>query len=280
MIMAWWMDVVFLVALLLLGWALYRMHRESEIALEEGEQGLGELRPGEWLERIYPRRLIRQAGMLPANTALFYWLGKLVLALLLPLLLAELLGGLPLFLFVLIALLGFFSIDMWLVARRRARRQRIERTMGYFVDLIAAFLQSGMSLAQAFDQAARYGLPKNNPLAREVELASRELAAGKDRVETFYALAERTGVEDLERLAALMSVGFRVGAPLGETLEAQAELLRARQWDQAEALVNRRALEALFPMMLVSLPIIMVLVFFPAVVQIFEVFRQFTGAFG
>jgi tight adherence protein C len=278
--MSWWMDGVFVVALAVLGWALYNMHRESQVELQPGERAPGEIRPGDWLRSLYPRKLIRQAGMLPENTYWFYWPGKLVLTLLLPLVVTEALGVFALFLFVFFALLGFFAVDLWLLMRRRSRRQRIGSTLGYFVDLIAAFLQSGMSLAQAFEQAARFGLPKKNPLSREVDLIARELNAGGDRVEAFHALYERTGVEDVGRLAALMAVGFRVGTPLGETLEAQAELLRARQWEQSEALVNRRALEALFPMMLVSLPLILVLVFFPAAVQIFDIFSQFTGAYG
>ena len=291
MMLSWWFDLLFLIALGLIGYSMYRMQGASEasIALAEGEAELGKaeeaerevtstpLLPENWRELIYPRQLIRQAGIIPENITIFYWIAKFTLALLLPLMMAETLGGFSTLLTILLVFLGFTSVDLWLLLRRRWRRQKIERVLGYFVDLIAAFLHSGLNLAEAFEQASTYGLPRNNPLVREVDLVAREMRAGSDRVTAFYALAERTGVEDVLRLAALMSVGFRLGSPIGETLEAQAELLRAKQWEEAEALVNRRALEALFPMLLVSIPLIMVLVFFPAAVQIFELFGQFSG---
>lgn len=77
-----------------------------------------------------------------------------------------------------------------------------------------ALLLSGMGLSQAFKQAGRVGPPRRNPLAREAVILSRELEAGRDRSTAFAALAERTGVKDIERLAAVLSVGLRVGAPI------------------------------------------------------------------
>lgn len=280
MILSWWMDIVFLIALAVFIHSLYRMHRESESELDPSlENAKTQSVLGNGPTWIYPAKLIRQAGIIPAKISVFYWVGKLTLAFLLPLLIAEWLGSLSVLTYLTFALLGFGIIDLWLLARRRERRQKIERSLGYVVDLIAAFLKSGMNLGEAFEQAAKYGLPLSNPLAREISLSARELKAGNDRVTAFRTLAERTGVQDVFRLAALMNVGFRVGAPLGDTLEAQAELLRAKQWEQADALVNRRSVEALFPMLLVSLPLIFVLVFFPAAVQIYEIFAEFSGAF-
>ena len=278
--MYWWMDLVFIVALVVLVWALYRMHHASEMELEQSGKTGTEVNVQDSLEWLYPKRLIRQAGMVPAHVVVFYWVGKLILTILLPLLIAEFVGTISVLSFLVLALIGFSLVDLWLVASRRKRRQAIERSLGYFIDLIAAFLKSGMGLSQAFRQASEYGLPKKNPLAREVNLVARELDAGSEREAAFNSLAERTGVKDLQRLAAVMNVGFRVGAPITETLEAQSALLRAKQWEQAESMVSRKALEALFPMLLVSIPLLLVLVFFPAAVQIQQIFRLFSGAFG
>ena len=284
--MYWWMDLLYLVALVVLVWAMYRMHHASEAELEHSDSngnGNGNgtsINVQATIDSLYPSRLIRQTGMVPKQVAVFYWVGKLILAILLPLLVAELTGTLSLFVFTLIAVVGFLTVDLWLLLLRRQRRQSIERSLGYFIDLIAAFLKSGMNLSQAFRQASQYGLPKGNALAREVDLVARELDAGSEREAAFNSLAERTGVKDLQRLAAVMNVGFRVGAPITETLESQSALLRAKQWEQAESMVSRKSLEALFPMMLVSIPLMLVLIFFPAAVQMYEIFSMFVGAFG
>lgn len=278
--MYWWLDIVFLVGLVVMVWALFHMHQASEKELEHSAGEGIEIDVRESLSGLYPARLIRQAGMLPGQVSVFYWIGKLILTLVLPLLAVEFIGGVTALTLLVFALFGFIIVDIWLLARRQRRKRLIERSLGYFIDLIAAFLKSGMSLSQAFLRASEYGLPKENPLAREVNLLARELEAGGERESAFSALAERTGVKDLQRLAAVMNVGFRVGAPITDTLEAQSELLRAKQWEQAESLVSRKTLEALLPLLLVSLPLLMVLVFFPAAVQIFEVFQLFSGAFG
>lgn len=278
--MSWWMDLLYLLALVVLVWAMYRMHLASETELgEEDGNGTG-ISLQDTIGSLYPQRLIRQAGMIPSHVTLFYWVGKLILAVLLPLLLAEMLGGLSLFSVLVSALVGFLLVDGWLLAVRRRRRLLIERSLGYFIDLIAAFLKSGMNLSQAFRQAGQYGLSKTEPLAREVDLVAKELEAGSEREAAFNALAERTGAQDLYRLAAIMNVGFRVGAPITETLEAQSAILRAKQWEKAESLVSRKALEALFPMLLVSIPLMLVLIFFPAAVQIYEIFKLFSGSIG
>ena len=232
------------------------------------------------LDRLYPSQLIRQVGIIPHQIFLLYWLSKLLLAVLAPLLIAEVTASLPFAVLVVIALLGFMLVDIWLLVSRKIHRQAIEKSLGYFIDLIAVFLKSGMNLTQAFRQAAQYGLPSDSALSREVALVVRELEAGGDRDVVFDSLAVRTGVKDLEHLAAVINIGLRVGAPMTETLEAQAVLLRAKQWEKAESLVSRKSLEALFPMMLVCFPLLLVLVFFPAAVQLQALFTAFSGAFG
>ena len=177
-------------------------------------------------------------------------------------------------------MLGFFAIDLWLLARRRERRARIERSLSYFVDLIASFLGAGMHLSAAFRHAGRYGFPRRHPLAGEISLVGRELEAGRDRGEALLALAERTGVKDLKSLATLLNVGFRVGASIRVTLEEQADLLRAKQREGSMKLLNRKTLESLFPLLLVSLPIFGVLVGFPVVVELSKFFRLFSGYYG
>ena len=88
---------------------------------------------------------------------------------------------------------------------------------------------------------------------------------------------ERTGVKDLKTLATLLNVGFRVGASLQVTLEEQAELLRAKQREGGMKLLNRKTLESLFPLLLISLPIFGVLVIFPVAVELKKFFGLFIG---
>ena len=228
----------------------------------------------------YPRKLVRQAGIVPQHLNVIYWLGKLLLAALLPLIAmeaaVEFIGQpLPIGLITILAIFGFFWIDLWLIRRRRKRRRQIERSLSYFLDLMVAYLLSGMNLQQAFQRAGQHGFPTRHPLAEEVKLIAYELANGRDRDTAFRALAERTGVTDCQRLAAAMGVGMRLGGSIRETLEGQSDLLRAKRWQEGLKLINRKMLESLLPLFLIGFPIFLVLVFFPALVDLFNTFAMF-----
>ena len=264
----WGFDAVLLL-LIALGLGLLRL-----IRLDGGDQDLlsdGNLQDeGVQLSSspLFPSRLIRQAGIVPRQLGRLYWPAKMLLAVVLPMAMTEVIdtpvatGWL-----VLMALPGFLMLDIGLLLRRAQRRRRIQASLSFLVDRIVAYLNSGYNLSQAFRQAARFGLTRGNPLAREVLLLAQELDLGRERLSAFQALAERTGVDDLRRLAAVMQVGLQVGSPVAPTLAVQAGLLRAKQLRLSTERINRKNAEALLPMLLVCLPMFAVLVLFPAALQ-------------
>jgi tight adherence protein C len=232
------------------------------------------------LRGYYPR-VARQAGYDPGALRATYWMAKAALSLLLPLLLLEVsprgLRGAGLLALFVPALVGFLLPDLWLLHRWRRRRREITRSLGYFVDLLVAFLYSGMSLERAFNRAGREGLERNHPLGREILLVGRELDAGQDPSLAFQALAERTGVVELRGIAAALSIGLRVGAPVRVTLQAQSEMLWTKRREEALKQINAAAIKVMFPVMLCGFPIFFLLTFFPALLEIFDQFRFLRG---
>jgi tight adherence protein C len=229
------------------------------------------------LQTYYPR-VVRQAGYDPGSLRGFYWLAKAALALLLPLLLLEVssrwLRGTGLVALLVPALVGFLLPDLWLVLRRRRRKRQITRSLGYFVDLLVAFLYSGLSLERAFNRAGREGFERNHPLARELLLAGRELDAGQDPSLAFQALAERTGVAELRGIAAALSIGLRVGMPVRATLQAQSEMLWTKRREAALKQINAAAAKVMFPVMLCGFPIFLLLTYFPAFLEVIDLLRS------
>lgn len=234
------------------------------------------------LRGYYPR-VVRQAGYDPASLRQSYWLGKAALGLLLPLLLIEALPrwlrGSNLLALAVPAVVGFLLPDLWLLLRRRNRRRQITRALGYFVDLLVAFLYSGMSLERAFNRAGREGFERNHPLSRELLLVGRELDAGQDPSLAFQALAERTGVPELRGIAAALSIGLRVGTSVRATLQAQSEMLWTKRREAALKQINAAAAKVMFPVMLCGFPIFFLLTFFPAFLEILELLRGVRSGF-
>lgn len=228
--------------------------------------------------RVPYSRLVRQAGFEPGSFLLFLWLSKAALAVLLPLALLELVperfgpAGRPAL--VLSALLGFFAPDLWLLATRRERQKKIFWSLGYFLDLLVAFLRAGLSLDEAFRRAGREGFHPSHPLAQEVNLVAREIDLGKDRAAAFRTLADRTGIAAMRGIALALESGVRLGASVEATLRAQAELLRGRRREEALKKVQLASVKALVPVVICGLPLFVVIVFFPAVMEILRTFTD------
>lgn len=272
----WIIDVAALVLMVLAGYLVYLLetNRIGSDAAQANDRELPS--DDDWRPRfLYPARLIRQAGFRSEQSFLLYWSAKFALSVSIPLLLLEFLGGnMPWWVLALVALLASFMPELWLLRRRSNRRWQISNSLAFFIHLIVVYLRSGMSLSQAISMAATYGLEERDPLADEVKLLTGEIEAGRERTQAFDTLAARTGVEDLKRLAAVVSIGYRAGSPIIETLKSQADLLKSRQAQSVSELVNRKTMEAMLPMLLICFPVFIVLVLFPAVLQVFDVLRM------
>jgi|TARA_R110002049_G_scaffold97635_7_gene237863 Flp pilus assembly protein TadB len=273
-----WFDLVLGISLVIsLALVLVLQRSELSTQMDEIDSGLDlpedDMKFKQWL---FPSRMIRQTGIMPNQLVWLYWPVKLIVAILLPLWLLEIFGNsLHWLVLVLTSVVGFFAFDYWLRNRRKQRQAKILHSMSFFVDLLTAYLQSGSSLAQAFDYSARFGFKKEHPIASEAMLVVKEINAGRNYRKALQAMWTRTGVQDLYRLAAVLEVGASVGAPIIDTLNQQAALLRQKQKELITKLINRKSIEMFIPMGLVSIPMFMLIVAFPAGVKIYESFQMF-----
>ncbi len=271
-----WLD---LLLVLLLAAALLLLYR-----LQGGGSALA-AGPGDPAERPAPRgrfsRLIRQAGFEPGAVLWLYWVAKVALAALLPLLALEAWGrwrpGVPWALVVVAAVAGFFLPDLALLSARRARRRRVRARLSFFLDLLVAMLRSGLNLDQGFRRTARQGLEPDHPLAQEAALVALELDLGQDHATAFRAMAERTGVGELNGVAGALEMGRRLGVSVEETLAAQADLMRVRRREAALRTINLATLRTLFPVFLCGFPIFLVIVLVPVILEIAEIFTELLG---
>jgi tight adherence protein C len=268
-----WIEAVLGVAAIVLLAVLYVFSRRARRAARTNgngkEDGNGKGPPG-----FYPT-LIRQAGFRSGAGLVFLWAAKLLTAALVPLLASEIVGDLAYKsvstrVVALLAVVGFFLPDLWLLRERARRRRRVRQALSYFLDLVVSLLYSGLTLERAFLRAARDGFTESNPLADEVLILGRELEMGKDRATAFAELAYRTGVTELRAVAAAVQMGLRLGAPIRETLEAQAELMRTKRRELALRQISMASVVSILPVFLSGIPLYAVVVYFPAFLQVME----------
>ena len=279
MIAGAWLDLVLLLLLGLTFVALYRLTPATPggaagFDANDSSAGTGSSRRARL--RSHAQRLTRQAGFDPDHIRGPYWATKMILAAVVPLMISALasphdyswLGlGLP-------ALIAFVLPDLVLLLLRRRRRRRVRASLSYFLDLLVALVRAGSPLETAFARAgASLHQGRGHPLADEVALIAQELSLGKDRTAAFDALAVRTGVHEVKALAAALGMGLRLGASVESILTSQAEILRAKQREHALKLINRAAAQAIIPTMLCGFPVLLLLILFPAGLEIMEAFQ-------
>mgnify|MGYP003606138602 CR=1 FL=1 len=266
---AWaWVAAIYLWLFLAWMWV-----RNARVASESGSSypGIATTPPG------LSRRL-RQAGIPAVRSALIqYWAAKvfcsclaaiLVLAIFairsLPPSLPGLLGPLA---------VGFFLPDLMLLIATRRRQAQIRRSTSFLLDLVVALLRAGLPLDRALFRAARDGFPDGSPLADEILQIEGEIGAGRDRGSAFYALADRTGLDELRSLAAAIHIGLRSGAPIEDMLESQADMLRDRRREESVRRLNTSSAFSVVPVILCGLPVFAVVVYFPAFLEILETLK-------
>lgn len=277
----WWIDLVLIaiLAAVLIVYSVLAGRRERRLQLGSARNGQPAPEPRRSLKGVYGA-LIRQAGFRGSAVWAGLWGWKVFLAALYPLIRIEFLSAFGIeqtltFTTLYLAVLGFFTPELWLWRRRRVRRRRIRAALSYFLDLTVALLRSSLSLERALLRAADEGFSEKHPLADEVGVLGRELELGKERTTAFSALAERTGVGELRIIGAAIRMGMKLGSPIEQALETQADAVRSQLRERSIRRVNAVTVMALIPVFLCGVPVFAVIIYFPAFLRIIETLRMF-----
>ena len=132
---------------------------------------------------------------------------------------------------------GFLAPDLWLGRRAGARAQRVRRELPAMLDLLRVTVEAGGSLGASLGAVGERG---GGALAVEWRAVAREVGLGIGLSEALSAMTRRLPQPEIQALVAALERARRHGAPLAETLEAQAHdarfaLRRKVQEDAARA---------------------------------------------
>jgi tight adherence protein C len=104
-------------------------------------------------------------------------------------------------------------------------------------------------------------------LATELVRTLQDIQVGMVRRDAYNDLAERTGVEKLERFVRAIIQGEAYGIPLSDVLTAQADELRRERRQDAERRAMQIPVKVIFPLLLFIMPAMFVVVIGPGVIQ-------------
>jgi tight adherence protein C len=169
---------------------------------------------------------------------------------------------------------GFALPGVWLSSRVKKRTRIIRDGLPDVVDLLVVCLESGASLDQAFLKSGEELALAYRPLGDELALVSNEIRAGKPRPEAFANFADRTGVDDVRSLVAMLVQTDRYGTSIGQALRVHADLLRTRRRQRAEERAAKAAVKLVFPLVFCLFPAFYILTLGPALLRFARIFAD------
>ena len=162
---------------------------------------------------------------------------------------------------------GYYAPKVWLSRAIAARKDALQRGIPDALDLMVVCVEAGLGLDQAI---ARVGeeIKRSNPILNdELQLLSLELRTGVSRQEALRNLAQRTDLEDIKNLVALLVQTDRFGTSVGQALRVHADSMRTTRRLKAEELAAKLPVKLLFPLIFFIFPSIFIVVIGPAAIK-------------
>ena len=166
---------------------------------------------------------------------------------------------------------GFFGPNEYVKIKSQKRQKEIQRGLANGLDLLVVCVESGLGLDQAIMQVAKELEHAHREIAEEFTMVNLELKAGKRRVEALRNLAERTSVDDLKKLVAVLIQADRFGTGIAQSLRAHADYMRVQARQIAEEKAAKLGVKLIFPIFFCILPSLFVVTVGP---MAFKIMRE------
>ena len=250
------------------------MPAHPSLAFRQLLQRLGDVLPASPKDvTIMQRRLIRAGFRGPHALRILYG-SKLALTVILPVLATVLItgsdmgGDRKIMAVLAAAAAGFFGPNEYVKLVSKKRQKEIRRGLPNALDLMVVCVESGLGLDQAILQVSKE-LDKAHPeISEEYALVNLELKAGKRRMEALRNLAERTNVDDLKKLVAVLIQADRFGTGIAQSLRGHADFMRVQARQVAEEKAAKLGVKLVFPIFFCILPSLFVVTVGPVAVKI------------
>lgn len=168
-------------------------------------------------------------------------------------------------------LIGGVLPQLWLRMRINDRKYKARKQLPDALDLMTSSVEAGLSLDAALRRLVEY---QSGPLREEVSRAIVDMTLGKSRREALTEAAERLPLPEFAAFVQSLSQAEVSGAPIGEVLRVQAEQIRIKRRQHAEAQAQRAPLLMILPLVFLILPSMFVVLLAPAALTIIQAFSD------
>jgi tight adherence protein C len=174
-----------------------------------------------------------------------------------------------LFIYILFAfVIGFFLPRYVLNRMIKSRQLRVRWGLADALDLMVISVEAGLGLNAAMVKVSSELKQVHPDISEEFELANLEIRVGRERDEALRNLAERTGVDDLRSLVAMLIQTDKFGTSVARAIRVFSDSLRTKRRQRAEQAAQKAAVKLLFPLACFLFPTLFIAILGPALIQL------------
>ena len=166
---------------------------------------------------------------------------------------------------------GFFMPPFFLKRKIKNRQRDLRWGLADALDLMVVSVEAGLGLNAAMLKVSTELKDVHMAVAAEFELANLEIRVGRDRDEALRNLAERTGVDDLRSLVAMLIKTDKFGTSIAKGLRVFSDSLRTKRRQRAEQEAQKAAVKLLFPLACFLFPTLFIAILGPAALNLIDV---------
>jgi tight adherence protein C len=174
----------------------------------------------------------------------------------------------PVISLVLSVFIGAAIPDLWLRKAIQRRQENLQFGLPDAMDLAVIAVEAGLGMDQALMRVGDEINLAHPDLADELRLRNMEINMGRSRSDALRNLAERTGVEDLKALVAILIQTDKFGTSIGQALRTFSDSLRVKRRQRAEEQAAKLAIKMVVPMVLFIFPGVFIVILGPAFIAI------------
>lgn len=172
----------------------------------------------------------------------------------------------------LLAAVGMVVPGFWLDSRKARRQNDLRRGLPDFFDVLVLCVEGGMALPAAWRRVTDELEPAYPALWREIRLVGLEAEVGRPVGQAIGAFADRTDLDEVASLAAVVGQAERLGTELARPLRSLSDTLRTKRVQKAEEAAHKTATKILFPTLLLIFPGVFAIILGPMIIQVMTMF--------
>jgi tight adherence protein C len=224
--------------------------------------------------KVLRQRLIR-AGIYEARAVGFFFVGRLVLAVVLAL---GAFAVLPMFLnlgpsmFWLSVLmgggLGYVGPSFYIDRRISARRDEHRAGFPDFMDLLVVCADSGLSMEASLERVGGELAETYPSLGANIHMTNLEIRNGRTMTDALEHFGDRLGLEEARSFATLIQQSAELGSSITDALRVYSDDMRHKRLSRAEEKAYSLPAKLSVPMMVCIFPVLFVVILLPVIVRL------------